>query len=72
MVAYSIFFCLLFIDSFVAALWCIKWEKKTVLGVVVNVFVKSNGLFRMMLLNGEGDVGAQRVGANYAEFAASF
>lgn len=49
-----------------------KMGKKTVLGVVVNVFVKSNGLFRMMLLNGEGDVGAQRVGANYAEFAASF
>lgn len=49
-----------------------KMGKKAVFVGVVNVFVKSNGLFEMMLLNGEGDVGAQRVGANYAEFVASF
>lgn len=49
-----------------------KMEKRTVFGGVVDVFVQSNGVFEMMLLHGGGDVGAQRVGANYAEFVASF
>lgn len=47
-------------------------KKKLFFGGVVDVFVQSNGVFEMMLLHGGGDVGAQRVGANYEEFVASF